>query len=81
VALVNEAAALATPESRRPWVPVGDVARRIEPDLVVSADLGGQDLVEAIWRFPSTEYLVVEPSGEIFGVLATEDVERAVARA
>jgi Zn-dependent protease/CBS domain-containing protein len=81
VALVNEAAALATPESRRPWVPVSDVARRIQPDLVVSAELAGHDLVEAISRFPASEYLVVEPSGEVFGVLATADVERAVARA
>jgi hypothetical protein len=80
-ALVNEAAALAIPETRRPWVPVSDVARRIQPDLIVSAELAGQDLVEAISRMPSSEYLVVEPSGEIFGVLATADVERAVARA
>jgi Zn-dependent protease len=81
VALVNEAAALATPESRRPWVPVSDVARRIQPELTVSAELAGHDLVEAISRFPSSEYLVVEPTGEVYGVLATADVERAVARA
>jgi Zn-dependent protease len=81
MALVNEAAALATPEARRPWVPVSDVARRIQPDLIVAADLSGQDLVEAISRQPSSEYLVVEPTGEVFGVLATADVERAVARA
>jgi Zn-dependent protease len=80
-ALVNEAAALATPEARRPWVPVSDVARSIQPDLIVSADLSGQDLVAAISRLPSSEYLVVEPTGEVFGVLATADVERAVARA
>jgi Zn-dependent protease len=81
MALVNEAAALATPEGRRPWVPVGDVARRIQPGLVVSADLAGQDLVDTISRLPSSEYLVVEPTGEVFGVLATADVERAVAQA
>jgi hypothetical protein len=62
-------------------VPVSDVARRIQPELVVSAELAGHDLVEAISRFPSSEYLVVEPTGEVFGVLATADVERAVARA
>jgi len=81
MALVNEAAALAIPQTRRPWVPVSDVARRIQPDLIVSAELAGQDVVEAISRLPSSEYLVVEPTGEIFGVLATADVERAVARA
>lgn len=80
MALVNEAAALATPEGRRPWVPVADVARRIQPDLVVSAELSGEDLVAAISRLPSSEYLVVEPNGEVYGVLATADVERAVAR-
>ena len=81
LALVSEAAALATPEARRPWVPVSDVSRRIQPEMVVSAELAGQDLVEAISRLPSSEYLVVEPSGEVYGVLATADVERAVASA
>ena len=81
MALVNGAAADAIPESRRPWVPVSDVARRIHPEMIVSADLAGQDLVEAISRLPSSEYLVVEASGEVFGVLAAVDVERAVATA
>ncbi|MGH8970172.1 MAG: site-2 protease family protein [Actinomycetes bacterium] len=77
--LVDEDAARATPEPRRPWVPVGDLARRLMPDLVVSAELTGEDLVVAITRRHSSEYLVVEPSGEIYGILAASDVERAVA--
>lgn len=79
IALVNEAAVVATPESRRPWVPVGDLARRLQPELVVAADLSGEDLVAALTRLPSTEYLVVEPTGEVYGVLSAADVERAVA--
>lgn len=79
LALVNEAAVLATPVARRPWVPVGDLSRRLQPELVVPADLVGEDLVAALTRLPSSEYLVVEPSGEIYGVLAAADVERAVA--
>jgi hypothetical protein len=30
---------------------------------------------------PASEYLVLEPGGDIFGVLATKDVERAFAHA
>jgi Zn-dependent protease len=81
IGLVHQAAALATPVDRRPWVPVGDVSRRLEPDGVVSANLTGEDLVAAIIRSPASEYLVVEPNGDVFGVLVTADVERAVATA
>jgi len=81
MAIVNEAAAEAIPVGRRPWVPVSDVARRIHPETIVAADLAGHDLVTAIARRPASEYLVVEASGDVFGVLATVDVERAVATA
>jgi Zn-dependent protease len=79
VGIVHEAAVRAIPENRRPWVPVGDLSRRIQAGHVVSASLSGEELVEALTRLPSSEYLVVEPNGDIFGVLAAEDVERAVA--
>jgi Zn-dependent protease len=79
VGIVHEAAVRAIPENRRPWVPVGDLSRRIQAGHVVSASLSGQELVEALTRLPASEYLVVEPNGDIFGVLAAEDVERAVA--
>jgi Zn-dependent protease/CBS domain-containing protein len=78
VGIVNEAAVRATPESRRPWVPVGDLSRRIHPDHVVAASLAGEDLVRALTRLPASEYLVVEENGDIYGVLASSDVERAV---
>jgi Zn-dependent protease len=80
-ALVHEAAAVATPVDRRPWVPVGDVSRRLQPDRVVSAELTGEDLVSALVQAPASEYLVVENNGDIYGVLVTADVERAVAGA
>jgi CBS-domain-containing membrane protein len=78
VGIVNEAAVRATPKDRRPWVPVGDLSRRIHPDHVVAASLAGEDLVRALTRLPASEYLVVEDNGDIFGVLASSDVERAV---
>ena len=78
VGIVNEAAVRATPENRRPWVPVGDLSRRIHPDHVVAASLAGEELVRALTRLPASEYLVVEANGDIYGVLASADVERAV---
>jgi len=44
----------------------------------VAASLGGEDLVRALTRLPASEYLVVEANGDIYGVLASADVERAV---
>ncbi len=32
-------------------------------------------------RMPATEYILIEGDGEIFGVLVTDDVDRAFARA
>jgi Zn-dependent protease/CBS domain-containing protein len=78
-ALVNEKAVLATPENRRPWVEVGDVSRSLEPDLTLSADLSGEDLIVAIRRAPASEYLLVEPTGQLYGVLSVTDVDRAFA--
>ncbi|CAA9398720.1 MAG: hypothetical protein AVDCRST_MAG06-2044 [uncultured Nocardioides sp.] len=75
--IVNEAAVLATPEERRPWLATSMVARRIEDGLTLSADLAGEELVVAISRRPAEEYLLVEDDGTIHGVLTTADVDRA----
>lgn len=77
--IVNEAAVMATPSDRRPWLSVESVSRTIEPGLTLQADLGGEPLVRAMQRTPATEYLLVEPDGSIYGVLVTEDVDRAFA--
>ncbi|NPC96385.1 site-2 protease family protein [Nocardioides sp. zg-DK7169] len=81
VGLVNEAALLAVPEERRPWVPVSSVARTLEPGLRLDADIDGEQLLAAINRTPATEYLLVEPDGSVYGVLVTADVEAAFQRA
>ena len=75
-ALVHESAVLATPEHRRPWVSAGSLARSLEPSLILSAELTGERLLEAMREHPSGEYLLVEPGGEIYGVLSTADVNR-----
>ena len=79
IAIVNETAVMATPPQRRPWIEAGSLARTLAPDLVLSADLSGLALLDAIRRAPATEYLLVEPSGQVFGVLATRDVDHAFA--
>jgi len=81
VGLVVEAAVLATPEARRPWVPVSDLSRRLEPGHRVGADLSGEELIDVLTSRPASEYLVVEANGDVYGVLATADVERALTRA
>jgi hypothetical protein len=80
VGLVVEAAVRATPAERRPWIPVGDLSRRLEPGHRVQADLVGEELVNVLTSRPASEYLVVEANGDIYGVLATADVERALTR-
>lgn len=77
VGVVNEASVLAIPEQRQPWVPVSSVARTLQPELTLPADIGGEALILAISRHPAAEYLLMEEDGRIYGVLATSDVDRA----
>jgi len=79
IAILNETAVMATPEQRRPWIEAGSLARTLEPSLVLPADLSGMALLDAIRRAPASEYLLVEPSGQVYGVLAARDVDLAFA--
>ncbi len=75
--VVNEAALLAVPDERRPWVPVSSVARSLEGGMSLPVEILGEDLIRAITRKPAHEYLLVEQDGAIFGVLSTADVDEA----
>jgi Zn-dependent protease/CBS domain-containing protein len=80
IAIVDEAAVMATPPQRRPWIDAGALARTIEPNLILSADLSGMALLDAIRRAPgASEYLLVEPSGQVYGVLARRDIDHVFA--
>ncbi len=79
IAILNETAVMATPPQRRPWIEAGSLARTLEPSMVLPADLSGMALLDAIRQAPATEYLLVEPSGQVYGVLAARDVDRAFA--
>lgn len=75
--LVSEAALLATPQERRPWVPVSSVARTLDDSLRLPVGLAGEQLVLALGRRPAPEYLLVHDDGSLFGVLTTADVDGA----
>ncbi len=75
--IVNEAAVRSTPPERQPWLSCGDLARRLDDSLQLDADLSGEALLRAMNRTPSTEYLLTEADGSIYGVLVTTDVDAA----
>jgi Zn-dependent protease/CBS domain-containing protein len=79
IAIVNESAVMATPTERRPWIDVGTVARTLDPNVVLNADIGGMALLDALRRAPASEYLLTEESGEVFGVLAARDLDQVFA--
>jgi Zn-dependent protease/CBS domain-containing protein len=76
--ILVEQAAAAVPEDRRPWVEVQSVSRTLTAGHVLSAELAGEALFDAVRRHPATEYLVVDrPAGgpeRVVGVLAAVDV-------
>ena len=69
--VVSEDWVRSVPLDRQPWVNVGDGARRLEPGLLLDPGLTGQELVEAMQRTPSSEYLV---DGAPPRVVVTRDV-------
>lgn len=77
--IVNEAALLATPADRRPWMPVSAVTRTLEDGIRLPVDLAGEPLVLAMQRAPASEYLLLDHDGSVYGVLVTDDVDRAFA--
>ncbi|MER7276392.1 site-2 protease family protein [Dactylosporangium sp. NPDC000244] len=78
VGFVHGASARAVPAERRPWVPLGDVTRRIDRAHVLPGDLRGADLLTAIRDDPGGDYLVV--TGEdVHGVLRGAELVSLVA--
>jgi len=79
-AIVHEASVTATPPERHPWIQVGALSRALRPGMTLTTDLGGERLLAALRAAPAPEYLVTEPNGAIYGVLAAADVEHAFLR-
>ncbi|MET9431958.1 MULTISPECIES: site-2 protease family protein [unclassified Streptomyces] len=80
-ALVRETAIVGVPQHRRPWVAVSGLAQELTEGMRVPAELAGEALLDRLRATPASEYLVVEETGEIYGVLSTADVERAFVQA
>ncbi|MEU8837512.1 site-2 protease family protein [Streptomyces roseus] len=81
LSLVRESAIASVPEHRRPWIAVSTLAQELTDGMKVSAELSGEELLDHLRATPATEYLVLEPTGEIYGVLSTLDVEKAFVKA
>ncbi|MFD7895210.1 site-2 protease family protein [Streptomyces sp. NPDC059568] len=75
--LVRESSIVGVPQHRRPWVAVSGLAQDLTEGMKVPAELAGEALLDRLRANPATEYLVLEESGAIYGVLSTADVERA----
>lgn len=73
-AIVDEARIVAVPLERRPWTPVGAVARPLENGLTLPAHLAGEDLLARMRATPASEYLVLDRDGHPAGVIATRDL-------
>jgi Zn-dependent protease/CBS domain-containing protein len=77
--IVNEIALEAVPAERRPWLAVSQVARIVENGMRLPADSAGEQLIRAMTNTPAAEYLLIEPDGDVYGILTSADVERAFA--
>ena len=77
--VVREAAVTATPAPRRPWVSTGSVARHVSSAELINASWSGEELLARLQLAAASEYVVVDPGGAIYGVLAAGDVARALA--
>ncbi|MBE7190062.1 site-2 protease family protein, partial [Jatrophihabitans endophyticus] len=75
-AIVDEQRIGAVPMERRAWTPVHEVARPLEPGLIVPADIGAADLLDRMQATPAREYLAVAADGSPAGIIATVDFAR-----
>jgi Zn-dependent protease len=76
--VVQEAAVTATPAPRRPWISTGSVARHVSTAELINASWSGEELLARLQMAAASEYVVVDPAGAIYGVLAAADVARAL---
>lgn len=80
IGVVDERAVAAMPADRRPWVPVSTVARSLDGGRSLPVSISGPDLVDAIRTAPASEYVLIAEDGSVYGVLAADDIMRAVQR-
>jgi Zn-dependent protease/CBS domain-containing protein len=76
-ALVSESAVNAVAQNQRPWTTVGEVATRISAGHIIGVNDTGEEILTTLRKNPASEYLVLDANGQVYGVLATADVEQA----
>lgn len=77
-AIVAESRVREVPPERQPWTAVGEVARALEPGLLLPDTLQAIDLLAAVRATPASEYLVVRPDGTLAGILTASDLAAAL---
>lgn len=77
-AIVDEAQIAQIPTERRPWTSLAEVARELEPGLILPGELSGEQLIDTLRSHPASEYLVVGQDGVARGVVAAVDLARAL---
>jgi Zn-dependent protease len=77
-AIVEESRVRALPFDRQAWTNVGELARRLEPGLILPETLGASELIAAMRATPANEYLIVRRDGSLAGVLTTSDLAAAL---
>jgi Zn-dependent protease len=75
-AIVEEARMGAVPPERRPWTQATEVARPLEPGLILPLELGGRALLNRMRETPAHEYLVVDGAGAPAGIVSSIDFAR-----
>jgi Zn-dependent protease/CBS domain-containing protein len=76
-ALVSEQAVNAVAPAQRPWTTAGEVARTIGAGQILGVNDTGEEILATLRAHPASEYLVLDANGQVYGVLAAADVERA----
>lgn len=75
-AIVDEMRLGAVPPERRAWTPLREVARPLEPGLIVPVDIAAAELLDRMQATPAREYLAVATDGSPAGIIATVDFAR-----
>ena len=77
-AIVEENRVRDVPVDRQAWTSVSEVARALEPGMIISDALAGSALMSAVRAQPAGEYLVTRPDGTLAGILAASDLAIAL---
>jgi Zn-dependent protease/CBS domain-containing protein len=76
-ALVSESAVNSVAPNQRPWTSVGEVSIAIGAGHIIGVNDTGEEILTTLRKSPASEYLVLDTTGQVYGVLATADIEQA----